>query len=315
VDDLLEASRITQGRIELRMENVLVAACVFQAVEAARPRAREQGQTLAMDVPPTLDMVADPARLTQIVANLVTNAVKYTQEGGCIAVSAEVECHDQLSIIVQDDGPGVAQDLQPRIFELFTQDERTLHRSQGGLGIGLALVKRLAELHGGHVRYEARPDGARGARFVVCLPRSGRRDELRSATAACASARLSPMPILVVDDNEDAAQTLASLLRLDGHRVEVATDGEQALSTASTLAPKVVILDLGLPRLDGLAVARCLRADPGTEDTVIIAVSGYAQAADRAATEAAGFDAHFAKPVELSDIYQVVERSVPRKRT
>ena len=310
VDDLLEVSRITQGRIELRMENMLVATAVFQAVEAARPLARDREQVVHVAVPPGLDLVADPARLTQIISNLVTNAVKYTQTGGHIEVAAQGDGDERVLITVQDNGPGIAPDLQPRLFELFTQDSRTLDRAQGGLGIGLALVKRLAELHGGHVRYEDRRDGGKGARFVVCLPRQGRREEIRSAVVTTARPHLSPLPILVVDDNEDAAQTLASLLRLDGHRVEVAFDGEHALAAAIGLRPKVVLLDLGLPKLDGLAVARRLRQDDRFERTVLIAMSGYAQASDREATAAAGFDAHLAKPVELADIYQVIEEKL-----
>jgi PAS domain S-box-containing protein len=310
VDDLLEVSRVTQGRIELRMENILVATSVFQAIEAARPLARERNQTIDVDVPPRLDLIADPARLTQIISNLVTNAVKYTPEGGRVDVSAQAEEHDRLSIIVQDDGPGVSPELQPHIFDLFTQDRRTLDRSQGGLGIGLALVKRLAELHGGSVRYEANPAGA-GARFVVCLPRRGRREEPRNSAANPSSAKLLPMSMLVVDDNVDAAASLASLLRLDGHRAEVAYDGEQALAAAYALHPRVLLLDLGLPRLDGLAVAQRLRADEHFKDAVLIAMSGYTQPSDREATRAAGFDAHLAKPVELSDIYRVVASRLP----
>jgi PAS domain S-box-containing protein len=311
VDDLLEISRITQGRIELRMENVLVATCVFQAVEAARLLARQRQQTLAVDVPPSLDLVADPARLTQVVSNLVTNAVKYTPEGGTVAVSAMSESDEWVSIIVQDNGPGISPDLMPHLFEMFTQDRRTLDRSQGGLGIGLALVKRLTELHGGHVRCESTL--GHGARFVVCLPRHGRREQLRGSSVSASSAQVPPMPLLVVDDNVDAAQTLATLLRLDGHRVEVAHDGEQALSAAQELRPKAVLLDLGLPRLDGLTVAQRLRADRRFDDTVLVAMSGYAQARDREATARAGFDAHFAKPVDLADIYRVIEAALARR--
>ena len=310
VDDLLEVSRITQGRIELRMENMLVGTVVYQAVEAARPLARERQTTVHADVPPGLDLVADPARLTQVISNLVTNAVKYTQEGGRVEVLAESESEDVVSIVVQDNGPGIAADLRPHLFELFTQDQRTLDRAQGGLGIGLALVKRLVELHGGHVRCENRRDGAPGARFVVCLPRKGRREDLRSATVTHTRPRLSPLPILVVDDNEDAAQTLASLLQLDGHRVEVAYDGEHALAAAVGRWPRVVLLDLGLPKLDGLVVARRLRQDPRFDHAVLIAMSGYAQASDREATAAAGFDAHLAKPVELADVYDVIEEKL-----
>jgi PAS domain S-box-containing protein len=306
VDDLMEASRITRGRIELRVENILVATPVLQAVEAARPHARERGQTIHVDVPTDLDLVADSTRLTQIVSNLVINAVKYTQEGGLIEVRAEADGDERVSIIVKDNGPGISPELQSRIFDLFTQDARTLDRAAGGLGIGLALVKRLTELHGGTVRCESVGPGE-GARFVVCLPRHGRREELRGSPVTATSAHLPPLPILVVDDNRDAADSLAALLRLDGHRVEVAYDGEHALAAAIGLRPKVVLLDLGLPRLDGLAVARRLRQDERFDPAVLIAMSGYAQATDREATREAGFDAHLAKPVELAEVYQVLE--------
>jgi PAS domain S-box-containing protein len=306
VDDLLEGSRITQGRIELRMENVLVATSVLQAVEAARPLARERHQTLKVKVPTDLDLVADPARLTQIISNLVTNAVKYTQEGGHVVVLVEKGRNDDVSIVVQDNGPGISSALQPHLFELFTQDRRTMDRSQGGLGIGLALVKRLAELHGGHVRHET-PKSGTGSRFVVCLPRGGRRATERGQATTPRNAALPPLTMLVVDDNVDAAVTLASLLRMDGHCVEVAHDGEHALAVAAGLKPRVVLLDLGLPKIDGLEVARRLRADSQFKDVILLATSGYAQAADREATTQAGFDEHLAKPVELAKLYQAIE--------
>ncbi len=304
VDDLLEGSRITQGRIELRMENILVATSVFQAVEAARPLARERRQTLKVKVPHELDLVADPARLTQIVSNLVTNAVKYTPEGGHVVVLAQAGRDDDVSIAVQDNGPGISAALQPRLFELFTQDRRTLDRSQGGLGIGLALVKRLAELHGGQVRHETPKSGA-GSRFVVCLPRRRRREAPGQQQAA--RSVLPPLTMLVVDDNTDAALTLASLLRMDGHTVDVAHDGEEALAVAARQRPRVVMLDLGLPRINGLEVARRLRADSHLPPLVLLATSGYAQAADRQASAAAGFDAHLAKPVDLAALYAAIE--------
>jgi CheY-like chemotaxis protein len=213
---------------------------------------------------------------------------------------------DHVEIRVDDDGVGIEPELLPRIFDLFTQDTRTLDRAQGGMGIGLALVKRLTELHGGHVRCEPARTG-HGARFIVCMPRRGRRQELRSHGGTSTQAKLPPLPILVVDDNVDAATTLASLLRLDGHRVEVAYDGEQALASAIGTRPRVVLLDLGLPKLDGLAVARQLRGDPRFADAILVAMSGYAQAKDREATAKAGFDAHLAKPAALGELYRVIE--------
>jgi CheY-like chemotaxis protein/two-component sensor histidine kinase len=308
VDDLMEVGRITQGRIELRTENVLVATSVFLAVEAVRAQARKRQQDIFIDVPPTLDVVADPARLTQIVSNLVTNAVKYIPEHGRIEVIAQADSEQWLSIVVQDDGPGISPEVQARLFELFVQDQRTLDRAQGGLGIGLAIVKRLTELHGGRVRHENRHP--HGARFVVCLPRTGGTGPLHDLQAAKTAARSSPLSVLVVDDNRDSAETLAALLRLDGHQVEVAFDGEQALAAAITLQPKLVLLDLGLPRIDGLEVARRLRADPRFQRTLLIATSGYAQPQDREETTRIGFDAHLAKPIELDAVYRVVETSL-----
>ncbi|MCE4553136.1 PAS domain-containing protein [Roseateles cellulosilyticus] len=306
VDDLLEGSRITQGRIELRLENVLIATSVFQAIEAVRPLARERGQTLTVKVPPDLDLVADPARLTQIVSNLVTNAVKYTQPGGHIAVLVRARNDDKLTIAVQDDGPGISDALKPHLFELFTQDRRTLERSQGGLGIGLALVKRLAELHGGDVRHETPRSGV-GARFVVCLPRHRSLDAAALPSSMPTPPRLAPLDLLVVDDNLDAARSLAALLEMDGHAVALAHDGEQALDAAACHWPEVVLLDLGLPRIDGLEVARRLRAVADGRPLILVATSGYAQVSDRLATAAAGFDAHLAKPVELEQIYAAIE--------
>jgi len=306
VDDLLEGSRIVQGRIELRMENVLVATSVFQAVEAARPMARERHQSIVVKVPHELDLVADPARLTQIVSNLVINAVKYGSQGGRVVVMVKLEQDDNVTIAVQDDGPGISSALAPHLFDLFTQDRRTLDRSQGGLGIGLALVKRLTELHGGHVRHEA-PKSGIGSRFVVCLPRHRRPDERGDSAEAAGVPGLPALTVLVVDDNIDAAVTLASLLRLDGHQVQLAHDGEQALAAAARMRPDVVLLDLGLPKIDGLEVARRLRADVGSQETVLIATSGYAQAADREATAQAGFDGHLAKPVDLQEVYRVIK--------
>jgi PAS domain S-box-containing protein len=302
VDDLLEVSRITQGRIELRMENLLVATAVHAAIETARPLARTKSQALAVEVPPELDVVADPARLTQILSNLIVNAVKYTPAGGHIRVLAREAGDRFVEIQVSDDGMGISPELQTKVFELFTQDRRTLDRSEGGLGLGLALVKQLVELHGGRVECESAGAG-QGATFTVCLPRRGRREEARGGHRHAASTRIAPTRFLIVDDNRDAAETLASLLRMDGHRVTLAFDGMEALDAAAREVPEVVVLDIGLPRMNGLEVARRLRGTPELRGAVIIGVSGYARSDDRLASRAAGFDAHLAKPAGVADIY------------
>lgn len=307
VDDLLEVSRITQGRIELRVENLLVATSAYSAIEAARPLACQKQQRIDVSVPPDLDVVADPARLTQILSNLVMNAVKYTPPGGHIRVSAAEVDGQFVEIQVADDGMGISADLLPQVFELFTQDRRTLERSEGGLGLGLALVRRLVELHGGRVRARS-PGPGQGSMFTVCLPRRGRRDELRASQIHAETVRVVPLAILIVDDNRDAAETMAALLRLDGHRVSLAFDGPEALEAAQRELPDVVLLDIGLPRMNGFEVARQIRAMPQLAGALVIGMSGYAQSADRAAARAAGFDAHLAKPADLSQVYRTLEQ-------
>ena len=310
VDDLLEVSRITQGRIELRMEHTSLAAAINQAVETVRPMVSERNQVLDVDVPPGLELVADPVRLAQVVSNLLSNAVKYTHEGGRVQVAGRDAGDDRVEICVRDNGPGIPAELLPDVFALFTQGKRTLDRSQGGLGIGLALVRRLVEMHGGTVQATSAGAG-QGASFTVLLPRQARRARARDEVGK-ARGVLAPLSVLVVDDNVDAARSLAMLLELDGHAAELAFDGEQALSMAARLQPDVVLLDIGLPRLDGLAVARRLReSDPGRRK-VIVAVSGYALQADRDASRAAGFDGHLSKPVELQSVYRLIERTLQR---
>lgn len=308
VDDLLEVSRITQGRIELRMQNVLVATPVYAAIEASRPLARDKQQHIDVHIEPgDLDVVADPARLTQIISNLVMNSVKYTPRDGRIQVSARAAEDGHLELKVEDNGVGISQELMPEVFDMFTQDKRTIDRSEGGLGLGLALVKRLVELHGGTVDAQSAGSG-RGATFTVRLPQHGRRQELRPTALRKEAVDLTPLSILVVDDNRDAADTLAALLAIDGHRLSVAYDGTQALDMARREAPEVVFLDLGLPGMDGFEVARQLRKMPGAGSALLVALSGYAQAADRAATQGSGFDDHLAKPADLGQVYAVLAR-------
>lgn len=312
VDDLLEVSRITQGRIELRMQNVLVATPVYSAIEAARPLARQKHQHIKVQIEPgDLDVVADPARLTQIISNLVMNSVKYTPRHGHIRVCARAGQDGCLELAVQDNGVGISAELMPHVFDMFTQDKRTIDRSEGGLGLGLALVKRLVELHGGTVSAESAGSG-QGALFTVRVPRQGRRQELRPSTVRRETLEVTPLAILVVDDNRDAAETLAALLSMDGHRVCVAYNGPHALEVARREAPEVIFLDLGLPGIDGFEVARQMRKLPGLESAMLVALSGYAQAEDRAATQNSGFDEHLAKPADLAQVYEVLERIAAR---
>ena len=311
VDDLLEVSRVTQGRIELRKENVLLASPVLSGVEMVRPLLREQQQSLEIDVATDIDVVVDPARLTQIVANLLNNAAKYTPPGGRISVSAHAEA-DWVDLAVIDDGMGIDAQLLPRVFDLFAQGATTLDRSQGGLGIGLSLVKRLVELHGGSVRADSAGPG-RGATFTVRLPRVERRRSTRGAAAGLPTKPLSPTAILVVEDNVDAADTLRMVLEADGHRVAVARDGPSAIDAARAFSPRLVLLDIGLPGMDGHAVARALRNEAAVPELAIVGLSGYGHAADHERGQAAGLDAYLVKPADLDQIYEAAVAALRRR--
>lgn len=307
VDDLLEVSRVTRGQIELHKERIRVATPVFSAVETVRSLVEERNQTLHIDVAQNIDVIADPARLTQILTNLLNNASKYTQPGGRIEVRTQiVGANDEhVEVVVADNGPGIQADLLPRIFDLFTQAPTTLDRSRGGLGLGLALVKRLVDLHGGKVWAESAGLGM-GATFIVCLPDAEGGPATPDARAQADQQVVAPTSFLVVDDNLDALDTLAMLLEAGGHRVERAYDGEEALEVAARFSPQVVLLDIGLPKLDGWEVARRLRAHPATVGAVLIALTGYGQEDDRQRSLESGFDYHFLKPADLDAIYSAV---------
>lgn len=312
VDDLLEISRITQGRIELRIENMLVATPIFAAVETARPMARERGQHIDVDVSHSLDLVADPARVTQIISNLVVNAVKYTPNGGHIWVSAR-ERDGWIEIAVRDTGFGIPKEHQQRIFDLFTQDGRTIDKARGGLGIGLALVRRLAQLHGGSVQCDSAGDG-HGSTFTVLLPKHGRRQDIRSSPIAHAAAGIAPLSVLVVDEDRDSAESIATLLRLDGHRVEVAVDGDDAVELASQHRPKLVLLDLDLPGIDDHELVRRLRSAPPAHDMLIVAMSpphhAHTHTHTPEASAAAGYDVQLAKPVNMDQLYRLIREKL-----
>jgi PAS domain S-box-containing protein len=306
VDDLLDLSRISRGLIHLRKEAVDVARPVQQAVESIQPLVRERGLMLSVSLPTeSICVEADPARLQQIVGNLLTNAAKYTDPGGSIWLTAERE-GDQLVLRVRDTGIGIAAEMLPRIFDLFVQAERRLDRSHGGLGVGLTLVRRLVEMHGGSVT--AHSDGReKGSEFVVCLPAltEDRKRRLlgQQADASLLCSALARR-ILVVDDNVDAAETLAVLLRWEGHDVRVAHDGPAALAAAQADPPDVMILDLGMPGMDGYEVARRLREQPGANDILLVALTGWAQEEDRRRCYEAGFDGHLPKPAEPDALRQ-----------
>jgi PAS domain S-box-containing protein len=301
VDDLLDVSRIMEGKIDLRREPVEIDTVVARAVETAQPAIDAQGHELTITLPPVpLSVYADPVRLAQVVSNLLTNAAKYMESGGRIWLSAERQ-GDELALRVRDAGLGIAPDLLPRVFDLFVQAEHGVGRSQGGLGLGLTLVKRLVEMHGGSVTAHSEGLG-KGSEFVVRLSVLPLKDS--STRTGTGQKEVTPLPtglrrrILVVDDNVDAAESLALLLRLQGQVVRVAHDGPSALATAQAFQPEMVFLDIGMPGMDGYEVARQLRQQPGLEHTTLVALTGWGQEEDRRRSREAGFDKHLIKPVE-----------------
>jgi signal transduction histidine kinase len=309
VDDLLDVSRISRGKVELGREQVEVAAIVEQALEASRPLVEAGGHQLAVAVPTDpIWITGDLTRLAQVVSNLLNNAAKYTPRGGHIHLSAAA-AGGQCILRVVDDGVGISAEMLPRVFDLFTQVDGTLDRAQGGLGIGLALVRKLVEMHGGRVWAES-PGLGRGSTFSVSLPLScaGDHQEDRPADGRRRVAEVSGRRILVVDDNEDAAEALATLLSLAGHQTRTAADGPSALDVARAFSPEVVFLDIGLPGMDGYEVARQMRADPALSHATLVALTGWGSEADRRRTEEAGFDVRLTKPAEVTEVNEVLDR-------
>jgi PAS domain S-box-containing protein len=309
VDELLEVSRITTGRIRLHMEQVALSGVVERAVETVRPLVEQHQHALVVSLPPQpVWLHADVTRLEQVLVNLLNNAAKYTDDGGRIDLTIRTELNDVV-LTVRDNGIGIDKDLLPRVFDLFTQAERSLDRSRGGLGIGLSLVQRLVSMHAGTVT--AKSVVGEGSEFVVRLPLADPpASRTQAPTRQTNGTTLHPLRVLVVDDNVDAAQSLAMLLEVSGHVAWMAHDGATALDAAREYRPQVVFLDIGLPKLDGYEVAKQLRQDATADEVVIVAMTGYGQAADRARALDAGFDHHLVKPVDYSHVERVL-KNVP----
>ena len=297
VDDLLDVSRIASGKIDLRRERIDLRDVVGRALELSAPalQGRRPIEVSLSDAP--VLVLGDATRLSQVLCNLVINAVKFSSADQRIGVVVERGA-ERARICVDDEGVGIAAELLPHVFERFVQGEQALQRASGGLGLGLAIAKNLVELHGGEIAVESAGRG-RGARFTVTLPLAEAAAAPRPAPAAPAAPALRSARILVVDDNDDAAQSLALILRLEGHEVQTAGNGDEALRLLDTFVPEAAILDIGLPTMNGYELAAALRADPRTRGIVLVALTGYGRGPDRRRAIDAGFDEHLVKPVEF----------------
>ena len=314
VDDLIEVSRITRDRIELRRERIDLALVIHQATETCDELARAAHHRVRLTLPaePVI-FDADPVRLAQVFGNILNNSCKYTPSGGEIRVTVE-RTADQATVTIADTGMGIPSDRLASIFGMFEQVDQTLGRSQGGLGIGLALVKRLVEMHGGTVEAFSEGEGL-GSMFVVKLPLVIAAEGDSFAPAARAPASFTPRTILVVDDNKDSAQSLAMLLRVTGHTVHTVQDGIQAVESAESLRPEVILLDIGLPRLSGHEACRRIRQAPWGRSMLVIAMTGWGQEDDRRKSQQAGFDHHMVKPADFVLLTKLLEELPPRLKS
>jgi CheY-like chemotaxis protein len=301
LDDLLDVTRIARGRVDLKRETIEIGVVVEQAVEAVAPLAKSKAQLLRLERDPSPFYVnGDRTRLVQSVTNVLQNSVKFTPEGGEIVVGVR-DAGPDVAITVSDNGVGIAADLVPRVFELFVQSERTPDRSQGGLGIGLSVVKRLIEMHGGAVRIASDGEG-RGTTVTLSLPRS----EAPAAVSVPAPATGAARSVLVVDDSADAADSLAMLLELEGHEVTTAYTAAAALETAERVQPDVAFIDIGLPTMNGYEVAKRLRANERCRAIKLVALTGYGQPEDRDEARRAGFDHHLVKPADWQSVEAIL---------
>jgi PAS domain S-box-containing protein len=307
IDDLLDVSRISRNKMELRRSRVLLADVVSSAVETARPALEEAGQELTIALPSEpVQLDADLTRLAQVFGNLLNNSAKYTERGGHIGLTATLD-GDQVIVAVQDNGIGIPPSALPNIFDIFSQVDRSIERSTGGLGIGLALVKGLVEMHGGTVEAASLGQG-KGSTFTVRLPvlkgraepSPGTPDEERPDSSG------AKRRILVVDDNEDSAASMAMMLQLLGNDVRIAQDGIEAVEMAEQFRPQVVLMDIGMPRLNGYEATRRIREQPWGRGMTVIALTGWGQDGDRAKSREAGCDGHLVKPIDLPDLEKLL---------
>jgi CheY-like chemotaxis protein len=305
IDDLLDVSRITRGKLELRKERVELAKIINDAVETARPLIEELGHRLIIELPEEpVFFDADPVRLAQVFSNLLNNAAKYMDAGGRIWLSAERH-GGEVTVMVRDTGMGIPPEAMPTIFDMFSQVDQSLERSRGGLGIGLTLVKRLVEMHGGRV--EAQSDGfGSGSVFRARLPVVSSEVEIHALKHAEPAVNRAKFRILVVDDNKDAAESIGMMLRLRGDELRTVHDGRHAVEEAAAFRPEIILLDIGMPHINGYEIARRVRQQWWGKDVILIALTGWGQDEDKERASRAGFDYHFTKPVNPSDLERLL---------
>jgi two-component system CheB/CheR fusion protein len=306
LDDLLDVSRITRGTLELKRSPTELTLVVGSAIETARPILDAKHHTLTLDLPQqAVRLDADAVRLAQVFSNLLINAAKYTDPGGRIALRA-TQVGNELVVAISDNGIGISEDMKPRLFTLFSQAQSSMGRSEGGLGVGLSLVRGLVSLHGGSVA--ARSDGlGKGSEFIVRIPVGAATEHPENDAAADVPVPGAGLKILVVDDSRDAADTCAILLELSGHHVQTAYTGQRALELAESYRPHVLLLDIGLPDLDGYQLAKKIRSTPWGRGTVLIAVTGWGQETDRRRAFEAGFDQHLTKPIAAETVESLIQ--------
>jgi CheY-like chemotaxis protein len=310
IDDLMDISRITRGNLDLRTEQVDLATIVRSAVETSRPLVEAAEHELLVTLPTRPILVeADVTRLSQVFSNLLNNAAKYTEPGGTITLTVERRA-GEVTVTIADNGIGIPEEMLPRIFDMFTQVDRSLERSRGGLGIGLTLVRTLTELHGG--RIEAHSGGpGQGSAFSVTLPvvNPSQPRLVAFEPNGPPHAATRGRKILLVDDNRDSARTLARLLKLHGHEATLAHDGGEAVTAAEAYRPEIILLDIGLPVLNGYDVARIIRGRPWGREVTIVALTGWGQAGDRKRSKEAGFDHHLVKPVDPAALEKLLAQT------
>jgi signal transduction histidine kinase len=310
IDDLLDVSRVSRGRVDLKLENASLSVLVQGAIELCQQAIEHARHSLSVCLPSEpVYLRCDPTRIVQVLGNLLSNATKYTPPGGHLEITARV-VDGEVEVVMRDDGIGIPPDMLTRVFDMFTQVERSLERAQGGLGIGLTLVKRLVEMHGGRVEAQSEGPG-RGSTFVLRLPQHVL--ETKTDAVAILPVKLGGerRRILIADDNRDAADSLAFVLRRVGHEVRTAYDGEEALDMASSFRPELALLDIGMPRLNGYDTAQRIRKETYGREMLIVALTGWGQHDDVRKSELAGFDHHLVKPVDPAVLGRLLEKNGP----